>query len=502
MSGLMAAAQALHLDMPSMPVGISAAAGLESGTLGLSLADIKLLADSDSESEAEGELLGPGAAPPAQAPVPLQRPKSQLDPGPVHKYGWEALQRLDSETLCKEVWAVDRPAVFCPSFRRLKKKTRVPPVKKLGRALKQIAETGKLTGGIEQAKDLYKTVACGEETGPGFRHLSRKQASRAVHTAVRTSLRRLCHASSRAPAVQVNEQMNRVKDGMKSADGYSTCGLLLAAAQSQMYRSTGRKVERLPAPGGQEFRVGGQEEVPMLGAGFLSTLWLRLHEEPEVQAAIAGCAQDEALGQAIAACGVVVRFFEEYVHRMRCLAQRRGWGAVAVKLEVALLASERGRLHLHIYIGRSPRGSGIFGDDSYEPVAFLPSELQVDTIKPHVVPLRTRNGKGVGKYLQGGLYYCTAAKLGSVLTFSTHQLWKDRRPLNSRAPTAWALMISLQSSLCPGQCLQGAGRVGGGCLGWRSFAFAGVWPGGRRPWSRSRFPDRSARRQGRFAVVW
>ena len=89
-------------------------------------------------------------------------------------------------------------------------------------------------------------------------------------------------------------------------------------------------------------------------------------------------------------------------------------------------------------------------------MAFLPSELQVDTIKPHVVLLRTRNGKGVGRQLQGGLYYCLAVKLGSVLTFSTHQLWKDRRPVNSRAPKAWALLIALnmfKASSRPGSSL-------------------------------------------------
>ena len=71
-------------------------------------ADLQELAD--TQRKRQRTLVGSAAAP-AQIPVPLQRPKIQLDPGRVRKYGWEALRSLDEKTLCKEVWAVDRPAV-------------------------------------------------------------------------------------------------------------------------------------------------------------------------------------------------------------------------------------------------------------------------------------------------------------------------------------------------------------------------------------------------------
>ena len=88
---------------------------------------------------------------------------------------------------------MDQPGILCPSFRRLKKKkTSVPPIKQVGRAVKQLSATGKLTGGHEKAKELYASAAFGLERGPGFRPFSNKQVSRAAYVAVRTGLRRLC----------------------------------------------------------------------------------------------------------------------------------------------------------------------------------------------------------------------------------------------------------------------------------------------------------------------
>ena len=128
MSGFVAAAAALRLLPASMGTAVPPQTGLVPGSFGITPEDLKLLADSDSDVEEEDQaLVAAAAAVPADAPVPLQRPKVQLDPGPVHKYKWEAVRKLDEQTLVKEAWALDRPAVFCPSFRRLKKKTTVPP---------------------------------------------------------------------------------------------------------------------------------------------------------------------------------------------------------------------------------------------------------------------------------------------------------------------------------------------------------------------------------------
>ena len=53
MSGCVAAAAALHFLPASMATGVPPLMGLASGSLGLSRADIKLLADSDSDSEVD-----------------------------------------------------------------------------------------------------------------------------------------------------------------------------------------------------------------------------------------------------------------------------------------------------------------------------------------------------------------------------------------------------------------------------------------------------------------
>ena len=281
MANSVAAAAALHLLPASMATGVPPLTGLASGSLGLTRADIKLLADSDSDSEEEEQPSGCPAPPPAPSPAPLRQPIKQLDPGPVYKYKWEALRELDEHTLRREAWALDQPGVYCPSFRRLKKKTSVPAVKKLGRALKEFGATGSIRGGLETAKELYSAVVRGEGKGPGFRPLSSRQCSRALHSAARTSLRRLCQTFSKESAAEQNEVLNRLKAGLKDAQGTSAPGLLLAAAQSQMYHVSGRLVRRKAVPTGQEFK-SGSEELAVVAPGVLATVWLRLHEEPEV----------------------------------------------------------------------------------------------------------------------------------------------------------------------------------------------------------------------------
>ena len=89
MSGFVAAAAALHLLPDSMGTAAPLQTGLVPGSFGITPEDLKLLADSDSDVEEEDQaLVAAAAAVPAAAPVPLQRPKEQLDPGPVHKYKW------------------------------------------------------------------------------------------------------------------------------------------------------------------------------------------------------------------------------------------------------------------------------------------------------------------------------------------------------------------------------------------------------------------------------
>ena len=99
---MLAAAQALHLMPPAAALSTASHLGPESGSVGLSLAEYKLLADSDSESEEEPGPQAPVAPPmPAAAPA-LQQAKRQVHPGPVHKYNWDGVKNADAETLCKE----------------------------------------------------------------------------------------------------------------------------------------------------------------------------------------------------------------------------------------------------------------------------------------------------------------------------------------------------------------------------------------------------------------
>ena len=111
------------------------------------------------------------AAPPDSQP-PSQQAKESHDPGPVFKYSWDMLRQTTAATLTKEVWAVDRPSLFRSSFRRLKKKSTVLPAKQVGRAVKQLADTGKITGSFERAKELFSLARFGHGEGPGLRPLA------------------------------------------------------------------------------------------------------------------------------------------------------------------------------------------------------------------------------------------------------------------------------------------------------------------------------------------
>ena len=172
---MLAAAQALRL-MPQTPATVPL--GPASGSIGLSREEYKLLADSDSESEEEPEPPEGSANPPASEAAPLlQRAKESHDPGPVFKYAArDKLRDTAPETLGKELWAVDRPSLYNASFRRLKKKSSVPATKQVGRAVKQLADAGKITGGVQRAKELFRLAHFGHGDRPGLRPTSRSDA--------------------------------------------------------------------------------------------------------------------------------------------------------------------------------------------------------------------------------------------------------------------------------------------------------------------------------------
>ena len=162
MSGCVAAAAALHLLPASMGTAVPPQTGLVAGSFGLSREDLKLLADSDSETEVEGEpSVSAAAALPAAAPVPLQRPKQQLDPGPVHKYKWEEVRKLDMESLVKEGVA-DR--YHCPALAQ----------KGMGSLEKErgIAQQGRerksdcRDEGKQSAQELANEFSCGNLSPP------------------------------------------------------------------------------------------------------------------------------------------------------------------------------------------------------------------------------------------------------------------------------------------------------------------------------------------------
>ena len=172
-------AQALRLMPPTPANPATVPLGLAPGSIGLSREEYKLLADSDSESEEEPEPPEGSANPPASEAAPLlQRAKESHDPGPVFKYAArDKLRDTAPETLGKELWAVDRPSLYNASFRRLKKKSSVPATKQVGRAVKQLADAGKITGGVQRAKELFRLAHFGHGDGPGTRPTSRPDAA-------------------------------------------------------------------------------------------------------------------------------------------------------------------------------------------------------------------------------------------------------------------------------------------------------------------------------------
>ena len=64
-------------------------------------------------------------------------------------------------------------------------------------------------------------------------------------------------------------------------------------------------------------------EVSLSAPGFLVTGWTRLHELPAVAACIAATNDDEQLGQELAKCSEVQRFFGQYLDRIRKVAEKR-----------------------------------------------------------------------------------------------------------------------------------------------------------------------------------
>ena len=100
---MLAAAVALHLPLPAAaPPASTHYLGPASGSVGLSLEEYRLLAETDSEEEAEAGPEAPVAQPAPAAPALLQQAKASVDPGPVYKYKWDMLQQASAETLCKD----------------------------------------------------------------------------------------------------------------------------------------------------------------------------------------------------------------------------------------------------------------------------------------------------------------------------------------------------------------------------------------------------------------
>ena len=396
------------------------------GVAQLTQEQLALLGASDSECEIE-EVAVPAQI--AERPVVYKTATAKICEGPVGKYSRESLSEAAPATLLQDAMLVDNPQAYCGSFKRLRKKTRVAPVKKVGRALKQLS-TNSFTGGVDRAVELW-AEAC---HGYSSEKLPRKSSwTRIKHNskriALRSALRRLSEGScAKATGAQVQAEVTRVLEACSDDTSPGNFGLfLLAAAQRHMYNHRGCKVVRLPLPRGQSFDSKSQEKTFVIKSapGFLCTLWTRLHEEPEVQMVILAAQTDDELVMALERCSKVRLFFAQYVDGLKELAKRKKWPGLAVKLEVGLLSKERGHMHLHVYLGGNPAGScHPGGDETWPNVELDASDLAIGGGAVNVRRVFSRNGRGVRKGLEGALYYVVAKKVGSLLTFTTTVLWQ------------------------------------------------------------------------------
>ena len=132
-------------------------------------------------------------------------------------------------------------------------------------------------------------------------------------------------AAGKIAAPALNEQLNRMKAGLSEESGKPVEGLLLAAAQTRMYDIQGNRwVKRKALPGGQQLKDASDREVSLSAPGFLVTGWTRMHALPAVAACIAATRDDEQLlGQELAKCSEVQRFFGQYLDRIRKVAEKR-----------------------------------------------------------------------------------------------------------------------------------------------------------------------------------
>ena len=300
---------------------------------------LALLGDSDSEVEIE-EVAVPAQI--GERPAAYKTATAKISEGPVGRYSSETLSATDPTTLLRDAMLVDNPQACCGSFKRLRKKTRVGVLKKVGRALQQLTKNT-LTGGADRAAELWAEARHGSTGAQRLVHSKSvwtRLKSNGKRNALRCALRRLCEGSYRKPSNSaVNLEVSRVLEACPDESSQAQAGLfLLAAAQPHMYSHRGCKVSRLPLPSGQTFESNSQLKTSLVkpAPGFMCTLWTCLHEEPEVQTVILAAKSDNELVRALEHCSKVRLFFAQYVDRLR-----RGVGRASVDWLVALEAKWR-----------------------------------------------------------------------------------------------------------------------------------------------------------------
>ena len=421
--GLMAAAN-------KMGAARAAAQDTASGPGGMSMRELAMVLHSDSSSESEGEeqaVTAQGQPPP---PPQYQEAKVVVSAGPVGKHTQQSLALAAPVDLEKEVWQVDSPQSYLPAYRRLKKKTTVKPTLRLGRALKQLASQGHTTGGVLGAKQLWTEIHCGTAASHHVIGLRGTRLNNVCYSACRTSLKRLCsrNGSCKVAEKELQPEASRLTRHMFSTTDGMASALLLSAAQRSMYEVRGPRCNRQPLPGGAQFNdtIGANEFAILPASGFLVTCWLSLHTEPEVVALLHQHHDDASLVASLAQCERIRSWFSCFYEDMKSVAHKRKYEAFAVTLELGTHASERGRLHVHVYVGANPGCCTDLGEESFPKYECHRNDFEVDTASFNVRRVWTRNGKGIRKGLEGALYYVMANKIGTVLTCSTVRLWQDR----------------------------------------------------------------------------
>ena len=103
--------------------------------------------------------------------------------------------------------------------------------------------------------------------------------------------------------------------------------------------------------------------------------------------------------------------YAEFVDWVRALTRRLGLASWACCMEASLCASEKGKVHLHAFVGPTLSGPVLAGE--CKPVHLNASDVVWHSMQGFVSALRGRKAQAA-KRATGGWFYCVGPKVGSV----------------------------------------------------------------------------------------